>query len=218
MGSCNTQQNEIGGKSLLLKVCLEKTYSTNGTTADINTTAAHKLKVGDVVRFLNVGAATNLVVGQFYYVKTIIDTDTFRVSVNAAGTEIIPDAAITAQKVDTFRSVGGLRAKSFSFSSEGIDITNQESEEWKVMLDGAGIRSLSVSGSGVYTNEEVFQALYNAALTNALICLMFIDVTTFAITSGCMKVTSMEVSGDYDAEGQYSMSAESSGPVAFVTL
>jgi len=83
-------------------------------------------------------------------------------------------------------------------------------------LDYAGIRSLSVSGSGVYTNETVFQAVRTKAYTNALTCLMFIDTVTDDIVESCFKITSLEVGGDYDAEGTYSISAESSGEVTFI--
>lgn len=220
MGSCNVPQNEIGGKELLLKKCIDGVVATqtgvNATT--ITASLAHGLKVGDVVKFKEVGANTAFNITDFYIVSAVPTTTTFKLKATMTGTDIAADAVEAALDVDFYRSVGGLRSKSFSFSSEGIDITNQESEEWKVMLDGAGIRSFSVSGSGVYTNEEVFQALFTAARTNALTCLMFIDVRKYTIFAGCFKITSLEVSGDYDAESNYSISAESSGQIDIQTL
>ena len=63
----------------------------------------------------------------------------------------------TSLSILLFKSTGGLRSKSMDFSAEGIDITNEESDEWKVMLDKAGMRSMEISGSGVYNNYPVFK-------------------------------------------------------------
>jgi TP901-1 family phage major tail protein len=209
---CNTAQNEIGGKELLLKACQLKTYTTDGTTADITSTA-HGLKVGDLFSPLDVATITNLDVGVFYFV-TAVTANTFQVALTQGGTAIIPDDNVTALECDVYKSLGGIRSKSLAFQAEGIDITNQESDEWKTMLNGAGIRSGTISGGGVYNNNEMFQLIEDKFFANELTCLMFIDVKTYRIYAGCFKITSLEASGDYDAEGQFSISAESSGPIA----
>lgn len=208
---CNTAQKEIGGKEILLKACEEAEYTTDGTTANITSTG-HGLKIGDVVNFKAVGSINNLLTSVFYYVVAVT-TNTYQVSATIGGTAIIPSAAVTDLAVDHFKSVGGLRSKSFSFQSESIDITNQESNEWKTILDLAGIRSFNVSGSGVYTAEAVFQKMFTNARNNKITCLMFIDVKSMTIFAGCFKISSLEVSGDFDAEGQYSISADSSGEI-----
>lgn len=207
-------QNEIGGKNLILMAGTQKTFSTTSATADITSTA-HGLKVGNVIKPETVGSLTTLDIGSFYFVISVT-TNTFQVAATAGGSAIVPDATAATKTLLAYQNVGGLRSKSYSFSSGGVDITNQESEEWTNMLDGAGIRSLSVSASGVYTNEAVFQAIKSAALNNALIALMFLDTKTSDITESYFKVTGLDVSGDYDSEGQYSISADSSGPVSFV--
>lgn len=211
MGSCNTTQNEVGGKELLLKVCKE--ILVTSTVSATLTSVAHGLKVGDIIRPTTIGANTVIDIGGFYFVKTVPSADTFTISETRLGAAIAMDDAETGMAWDAFQNFGGLRSKSFSFNSEGIDITNQDSDEWKNILDGAGVRSFSVSGSGVYTNEDVFQDAQESALNNALICMMFIDVKASRVWVGCMKITSLEISGDYDAESNYSISAESSGAV-----
>lgn len=215
MGSCNTTQKEIGGKSLILKACTAVTgITTDGTTADIEKTA-HGLKVGDIFVPSAVGSITNLVVGTPYYVKTITDADNFQVSATKGGVAIVPNAAAAGTvEGDFFTTVGGIRSKSLSMSADGIDITNQDSDEWKTMLDGAGIKSMSISGSGVYNNQALFQSLYSKFLANELTCFMLIDTTVARLYSGCWKITSLEISGDYDGEGNFSLSADSSGQIS----
>jgi len=212
MGTCNTPQNEVGGKELLLKVCKEISVATTSTSNDF-ASAAHGLIVGDVVKFQSVGANTVINTTSFYFVVAVPSSGVFEISATRGGTAIIADATEAALTTDAFQTLGGLRSKSFGFSSEGIDITNQDSDEWKKMLDGAGIRSFSVSGSGVYTNETVFQTAFSRARDNLLTCLMLIDVKASRIYEGCFKMTSLEISGDFDAESNYSISAESSGQI-----
>lgn len=216
---CNTTQKELGGKDLLLRTCLEKTYSTIATGTDITVTG-HGAEVGDIVAFQDVGASTSLdpstpSAPMFYFVVSVSDANRFAVATLPGGTEIVPGVIITAQKLDLYKLLGGLRSKSFSFSSDSIDITSQESQEWKTMLDSAGIRSASFSGSGVYTSQTAFAALRTAFLTNKLTCLMLQDTKNNELIEGCFKINSLEISGDYDAESQYSISGDSSGPVVF---
>lgn len=214
MGSCNVAQNEIGGKELLIMKCTEFTYDATDTSATITTATAHGAVVGDVVKFQSVGTATTINTTDLYSVVSVPSTTTMTVAASPGGTAIVIDDTLNDLKLDLFRQVGGNRSKSWSFSSEGIDITNQDSDQWSKILDGAGIRSVSFSADGVYTNQAVFTALRNEAMQNLLMCLMIIDVKTEEAIYGCFKVSSVEISGDYDGEGSYSISAESSGEVS----
>jgi TP901-1 family phage major tail protein len=144
-------------------------------------------------------------------VKTITSTTVFELSATVSGAAILSAVAAATLSGLGFFTVGGLRSKSFGFNSGAIDITNHDSEEWTKILDKAGVRNFSVSGSGVYTNEEIFTEIRTNAFANNLVCLMFIEVKTYTIFEGCFKITSLEISGDYDAESNYSLSAESSG-------
>jgi TP901-1 family phage major tail protein len=218
MGTCNTTQKEMGGKSLRIKLCKELTYTTNGTTADINTSVPHGLKVGDLWKPKAVGTATNLLTTKFYYVKAIIDTDTFQVSLNKAAVIIIPDAAIVSQLSDGFAAIGGIRSKSFSVSSEEIDITSEDSDEWKTILDKAGVRSVAFSGSGIYSNYENVKSVRASFFANEMVCLVLLETETELVWSGCFKISSVEISGDYNAESSLSLSGSSSGPVALYEM
>jgi TP901-1 family phage major tail protein len=114
---------------------------------------------------------------------------------------------------DGFASIGGIRSKSFSLSSEEIDITSEDSDEWKTILDKAGIRSVAVSGSGVYSNAENVKSLRNSFLNNEMVCMVLLEAKDQLVWSGCFKIASIEISGDYNAESSLSISASSSGKV-----
>ncbi len=173
----------------------------------------HGAKVGDIVKFTAVGANTIINVDDFFIVHTVVDVDTIRVKATLTGAALIMNATSAVVEALVFRNLGGLRSKEFALSSEAVDITNVSSDEWSSMLDGAGVRSASMSGSGVWTNEPVFQEFFQDFLNNRLTCLALIDAKAGRVYEGCFKITELSVSGDYDAEGQYSVSAESSGPV-----
>jgi len=208
--SCNVTQNEVGGKDLLLKVCKDVTVKTVDLSAELEVTA-HGLKVGDLFKFKAIGALTVVDLATIYFVVEIVSANKFKIAATVGGAALIMDESEASLAAEAFINVGGIRSKSVSLASEAVDITSQDSDEWKTMLDGAGLRSGSISGSGVYTNAVAFGLVEDAFLANALLCLAFADVKGSKIIAGCYKVTSLEYSGDYNAEGNFSISAESSG-------
>lgn len=213
MATCNTTQNEIGGKDLIIKKCKEFTgVTTTATSANIGVTA-HGCKVGDIVKFLAVDGNTTINTTAFFAVVEVVDANTIKVAAAPGGTALIMDDTSAIVSLLLFRTLGGLRTKELSFSSEGVDVTNVDSQEWKSMLDNAGVRSVSFSGGGVYTSEAVFREFRTDFLNNALTCVMLLDAKTKEIIEGCFKITELSISGSFDGEGEYSVSGESSGPI-----
>lgn len=115
----------------------------------------------------------------------------------------------------TFTTIGGLRSKSFSFSAEGIDKTNHGSSEWKELVDAAGIRSVSVSGSGVFTDSATESQMRTDALAQTLRKFRLLDSSNSDYYEGTFKITSMEEASEYNGERNWSISLESSGPVTY---
>jgi TP901-1 family phage major tail protein len=211
---CNTTQKELGGKDLLLRTCVLKTAATTNLSNEFTITA-HGMVVGDILKFIDVGANTSFDVDTYYFVIEVVSANKVKIASLPTNSAIVADATEASLELDAYLLLGGLRSKSLSFSSEAIDITSQESNEWKTMLDGSGLRSVSFSGSGVYTKQDAFGALRTAFLNNNLTCLMLQDSKNQELITGCYKISSLEISGDFDAEGQYSISGDSSGPVEF---
>ena len=55
-----------------------------------------------------------------------------------------------AASPEVFATVAGLRDTSISINSETIDVTNKDSARVRTLLADAGIKSFSISGSGVF--------------------------------------------------------------------
>ena len=127
---------------------------------------------------------------------------------------------------NTKTTIGGLRSTSITLNDESVDITNKDSLGTRTLLAGAGVNSLSVSGSGVFTDtaaevavRTAFQAQQNtsdgsSAQTAAFEDFQFIipDLGTY---TGKFQITSLEYAGEYNGKATYSMSFESAGYITF---
>ena len=52
-----------------------------------------------------------------------------------------------------YSTVAGLRTTQMSVNGDAVVITNKGSGAWRELLSGAGVRSVSVSGAGVFTGS-----------------------------------------------------------------
>lgn len=216
--SCNETQNERSGKDLLLKICEENTdvsVATGTSTVNLVTASAHGLAVGDMVRIGSaaLGTVNDLTADQLYFVKTVVSTTAFTISTTPGGTAIVFDENLSNVTMEFFKTIGGIRSGSLAFASEAIDITNYGSNQWRAIKDGAGLKTVSVSGDGVYNNTTNFKAMEASAFANTLVCLAFLDVTAGRVYHGCFKLVSLEAAAEHNGEATFTMGAESSGTI-----
>ena len=222
MGTCNTTQKELGGKHLKIKACQAvniKTVNASSTLELVSPPTDFALQDGDIIKFTgSVGANTVITAWtpsapKYYKVVQYVSNTNFKIAEVNSVTPIVMDDAEASIPADAFIALGGIRSKTFSIGIDGIDITNEDSDEWSTMLDGAGIRSIEISGEGVLVNSQKIMALEDDMLANNLVCLMFLETKTHRMFDGCFKLTSLEYSGGHDAESSMSIAASSSGKV-----
>ncbi|PCJ34737.1 MAG: phage major tail protein, TP901-1 family [Alphaproteobacteria bacterium] len=118
---------------------------------------------------------------------------------------------------EIFTVVGGMRSTSIRINNEIVDVTNKTSGGWREILSGAGIRQISIGGSGIFTDSASEANLQAKALASSVdnYEVVFESGDKF---SGAFQVTSLEFSGDYNGERTYSIALESSGMVSFVNV
>lgn len=111
-----------------------------------------------------------------------------------------------------FATVAGLRTTQLSINGEMVAITHKGSGGWRELLGGAGVRSVSVSGAGVFTGSAAEVRLKASALSGALddYRLTFEGGETM---TGRFLVTRLDYVGDFNGERNYTLSLESSGAV-----
>ena len=119
--------------------------------------------------------------------------------------------------------IGGLRSTSMTINGEIVDITAKDSATFtgssghdigRALGSNMGIRSMSVSASGVFTDSAGENNLRGAAFTGSSVNydLVFGDGST---VKGAFIITSYERAGEYNGEETYSVSLESSGTVTY---
>ena len=111
-----------------------------------------------------------------------------------------------------FSTVAGMRTTQMSVNGEAVNVTSKDSGGWRELLSGAGVRSVSVAASGIFTGS----AAELRVKANALAGLA--DDYELSFESGerlrgRFVVTRLDYSGDYNGERNYALSLESSGAV-----
>lgn len=117
-----------------------------------------------------------------------------------------------------FETVAGLRATRIAFNAETVDVTSVESEgRWRELLAGAGVRSATISGSGVFrdsgTDARARQVFFDGEVPRFQVV-----VPDFGTIEGPFQITSLEYSGSYNGEASYEISLASAGAISFVAL
>lgn len=126
----------------------------------------------------------------------------------------ISDGAATP----TFVTVAGLRARTISLNAKTVDTTDSDSTgRWRELLAGAGVKSVAVSGSGVFrdaaSDAQVRTSFFDqSARTWRLI------VPDFGQLEGPFVVAALEYAGEHDGEAAFALSLASAGLVSFTAI
>ena len=117
-----------------------------------------------------------------------------------------------------FETIAGLRASRISFNAETVDVTSIESEgRWRELLGGAGVRSATISGSGVFRDEATDERARAIFFAGEIPSFQVI-VPDFGVIEGPFQITSVEYSGSHDGEAVYELALASAGPVSFAAI
>ena len=114
-----------------------------------------------------------------------------------------------------FVTAAGLRTTRLSLNAETVDVTSLESQGgWRELLGGAGIRSASIAGSGVFkdadTDERVRQIFFDGQTPDFQVI-----VPDFGTITGPFQITAIDYAGTYDGEATYELSLASAGAITF---
>ena len=119
-------------------------------------------------------------------------------------------------------TVGGLRSTSMTINGEMVDITDKDSNAFisssndkaRILLQGGGVRSMSLSASGVFTDSSTENLVRGFAFDGAIqnYDLIFSDGSKIA---GAFLITSYERAGEYNGEETYSVTLESHNTITY---
>jgi TP901-1 family phage major tail protein len=119
-----------------------------------------------------------------------------------------------AASSDTYTTVGGLRSTSITMNHESVDVTNKDSNNVRELLADAGVESVSISGSGVFT-DAASEVTLRSAFGGSEISNFEVIVPDLGTYQGKFHIASLEYGGEFNGEVTYSVTLESSGSVAF---
>lgn len=114
-----------------------------------------------------------------------------------------------------YSTVAGLRTTQLSINGDPVVVTNKGSGGWRELLSGAGVRSVSVSGAGVFTGSAAEARLKTNALSGVLDDYE-LNFESGEKLRGRFLVSRLDYAGDFNGERNYTLALESSGQVASI--
>jgi TP901-1 family phage major tail protein len=111
-----------------------------------------------------------------------------------------------------YSTVAGLKTTQLSINGDAVVITNKGSGGWRELLSGAGVRSVSVAASGIFTGSAAETQAKSLALSGSLESYQ-LSFESGEQMQGEFLVTRLEYAGDFNGERNYTIALESSGEV-----
>lgn len=111
-----------------------------------------------------------------------------------------------------YSTVAGLKTTQLSVNGEAVNVTNKDSGGWRDLLSGAGVRSVSVAASGIFTGSAAETQVRGLAL-DGTVAPYELSFQSGEKMRGQFLVTRLEYAGDYNGERNYTLALESSGAV-----
>lgn len=117
-----------------------------------------------------------------------------------------------------FETFAGLRATRLSFNAAQVDVTSLESAGgWRELLAGGGVKSATISGSGVFrdaaTDERARQIFFDGATPSFQVL-----IPDFGIVEGAFQITGIDYAGNHDGEASYEIALASAGALIFSAI
>lgn len=118
----------------------------------------------------------------------------------------------------TYVTIAGLRDTSIEISESEVDVTTKDDAGVRQLLEGNIMRSVTVSGTGVFTDSQTIDTIRDAVLAGTHRGYK-IEVVEEASTggttyTGSFRITSFSEAGAHDGEANYSITLASAGAVS----
>lgn len=118
---------------------------------------------------------------------------------------------------EVFTTIAALRDTTITETEQAVDTTNKDSAGVRQLLEARVLHSISVSGTGVFTDSTTLASLRTAmrAGTHSNFELEVVDSATSGgeTLTGAFRITQLEFAGTHDGEANYSLTLESDGTV-----
>jgi len=211
------------GILFLLKAPATGITATFTNATELVTVAGHTFTAGAPIFLTNAGGAlpAELTARQVYYVGNIAGNDftlhlTKDAGVAGSGTVTFTDDGTGVSTAQALITVAGMRSTGFVINGDEVDVTNKDSGGWRELLEGGGMTSMTITGSGVFQDNSNLADLRVSAANKTL------DTYSLTFESGdeyygLFQVTNVQQDGEFNGEVTYAATLESSGISALIT-
>lgn len=114
----------------------------------------------------------------------------------------------------TYNTVAALRATSLEINKSAVDITNKDSGGWTEQLAGGGVKSATISASGIYTAVASQVALITAFNASTHWNGQIVDEAGNTWT-GAWNIDSLAFSGEHNVEQTFEITLSSTGAIVY---
>jgi len=115
----------------------------------------------------------------------------------------------------TYQTMAGLRTHTLSFNANVVDISNaSQTHTWRELLAGSGLKTMSVSGEGVFRDAAADEKI-RASFVDGSIIEWLIHIPHFYDIVGNFQITELQYAGEYDGEMTWRLSLESAGELTW---
>ena len=114
-----------------------------------------------------------------------------------------------------FATLAGLRTRTLSLNAKTVDVTDADSTgRWRELLDGAGVRQMSVSGAGVFRSATADATMRQAFFDGAAKTFRLV-APGFGTFEGPFLIAALEYAGTHDGEATYAVTLASASALVF---
>jgi len=117
---------------------------------------------------------------------------------------------------ETFNKLGAFRTNGMTINGEAVDITDKDSDGWRELLDGGGIRNMSFTGSGAFKDGLEEEVLRSRAFVQSIDNYQM-RTTGGHIFEGPFQVVTYERTGEVNGAEEFSTTMESAGTITYTT-
>ena len=130
------------------------------------------------------------------------------------GLDFILEVQTATTPTVVWTKVCGLTQTGLTINQEGVDITDNCSEGWREMLEGAGVRNVSISASGNARDNAAQQFILAKILANEFVTAR-IKRGHGDEFSGVWQIPSNGYSAPYNGAETFEVTLESAGKITY---
>lgn len=127
--------------------------------------------------------------------------------------KVFAPAANTANNSEAV-SVLSARTTELTINSESVDITDKSQAGWRILGEDMGLKSMSISLDGVFTNSAVENTIRSYATTGNVFTAL-VSTESGDKWKGLFYIPSYSRSGVYNGEETFSITLESAGQITY---